>query len=248
MLCCKSVQSPHPLPVFAMPGSRTAPDHPSVICTVDVVLLTLSAGELKVLLHQRPQEPFSGAWALPGGYIHAQQDVSAWHAAARVLQDKVGIVSPYLEQLATYSGPERDPRGWSVSIVYFALVSEDLLPADQRGLKLCAVSHLPRLAFDHRDIVDLAVARVRSKSQYSSLPVYLCAEQMTLPQLQAVYEAVLGEPINKVSFRRKIDELGMLEPVEGAQETGQAHRPAQFYRLKPEFRRSLSLALRGLNA
>ncbi len=231
-----------------MPGTRSAPDHPAVICTVDVVLFTLSAGDLQVVLHQRHHEPFAGSWALPGGYIHAQHDASAWHAAARVLQDKTGIVSPYLEQLATYAGPQRDPRGWSVSIVYFALVPEDLLPADQPGLRRCAVSRLPRLAFDHRDIVELAVARVRAKSQYSSLPVYFCGDLMTLPQLQAVYEAVLGEPINKVSFRRKIEELGMLEPVEGAQETGQAHRPAQLYRLKPAFKRLLSLASRGLNA
>ena len=231
-----------------MPAKPANPDHPAVICTVDVVLLTLGEGELQVVLHQRPQAPFAGSWALPGGYIHAQRDASAWHAAARVLQDKTGIVSPYLEQLATYAGPERDPRGWSVSIVYFALVAEDLLPCDRPGLKRCAVSRLPKLAFDHREIVDLAVTRVRAKSQYSSLPVYFCGEQMTLPQLQAVYEAVLGEPINKVSFRRKIEELGMLEPIEGAQETGQAHRPAQIYRLKPAFQRSLSVVSRGLNA
>ena len=231
-----------------MPALPLSPDHPTVLCTVDVVLLTLHAGELHVLLHQRPQAPCQGMWALPGGFIHAQSDASAWHAAARVLQDKTGIVSPYLEQLATYAGPKRDPRGWSVSIVYFALVAEDLLPADRPGLKRSPVSKLPRLAFDHRDIVELAVARVRAKSQYSSLPVYLCGEHMTLPQLQAVYEAVLGEPVNKVSFRRKIEELGMLEPVLGVQETGQAHRPAQLYRLKPAFHRMLSVVPRGLNA
>lgn len=223
-------------------------DHPAVICTVDVVLLTLHAGELHVVLHQRSQGPCEGMWALPGGYIRAQSDASAWHAAARVLQDKTGVVGPYLEQLATYAGPERDPRGWSVSIVYFALVAEDQLPGDRQGLKRCAVARLPKLAFDHRDIIELAVARVRAKSQYSSLPVYLCGEQMTLPQLQAVYEAVLGEPVNKVSFRRKIEELGMLEPVVGAQETGQAHRPAQLYRLKPAHRRALCMVSRGLNA
>lgn len=223
-------------------------EHPAVICTVDVVLLTLHAGELQVVLHQRPLAPCEGMWALPGGYIHAQSDASAWHAAARVLQDKTGIVSPYLEQLATYAGPQRDPRGWSVSIAYFALVCEDLLPPSRPGLKRCSVERLPKLAFDHREIIDLAVQRVRAKSQYSSLPVYLCGEQMTLPQLQAVYEAVLGEPVNKVSFRRKIEELGMLEPVIGAQETGQAHRPAQLYQLKPAYRRELSVVSRGLKA
>jgi 8-oxo-dGTP diphosphatase len=186
--------------------------------------------------------------ALPGGYIHAQEDKTAWDAAARVLKDKAAIASPYLEQLATYSGAERDPRGWSVSIVYYALVPSEVLALGHEDLMLAPVSRLPKLAFDHKSIIELAVSRVRAKSQYSSLPVYLCSEPITLPRLQAVYEAVLGEPINKVSFRRKMDELGMLEPVEGAMEAGGAHRPAQVYRLRKEFRRELSIVMRGINS
>ncbi|MDA8522404.1 NUDIX hydrolase [Acidovorax sp. NCPPB 4044] len=223
-------------------------DFTPILCTVDVVLLTLEGQELHAVLMQRPHGPCAGAWALPGGYIHAQEDGTAWDAAARVLQHKVGIASPYLEQLATYSGAGRDPRGWSVSIVYCALVPAELLPASAPGLRRAPVHRLPPLAFDHADMVALAVSRVRSKSQYSSLPVYFCGERMTLPQLQAVYEAVLGEPVNKVSFRRKIDELGMLEPIEGVLESGAAHRPAQVYRLRPPYRRALSLVARGLNA
>ena len=226
--------------------------HPSIICTVDVVLLTLIDGALHVLLQKRDAEPFAGVLALPGGYVHAQQDQDAADAAARVLRDKAGIVSPYLEQLATFAGPARDPRGWSVSIAHVALVAESALqavagsrPADPAWKP---VERLPALPFDHRQIVACAVERVRTKSQYSSLPVYLCAENFTLPQLQAVYEAVLGEPLNKVSFRRKIDELGVVEPIEGAFESGGAHRPAQLYRLKRAFRHALSLSLRGLRA
>ena len=90
------------------------------------------------------------------------------------------------------------------------------------------------------------MARVRSKSLYSSLPVFLCGPEFTLPQLQQTYEVVLGEAVNKVSFRRKMDELDMLEAVPGAMRGGGAHRPAQLYRLRPEFRRSLSLLERGL--
>lgn len=229
-------------------GSGPGPVFPTVICTVDVVLLTLRDQALHVVLLRRKNEPFAGALALPGGYIHAQEDRTAWDAAARVLRDKTGIVSPYLEQLATYSSAERDPRGWSASIVYYALVPAELLPTDREELQCVPVNRLPRLPFDHRDIIDLAVSRVRAKSQYSSLPVYLCGERMTLPQLQSVYEAVLGEPINKVSFRRKIEELGMLEPVAGALETGAAHRPAQVYRLREAYRRELSTVARGINS
>lgn len=222
-------------------------EFPSIICTVDIALLTLVDDVLHVLLLRRDREPFAGSLALPGGYVHAQADHSAEDAAARVLREKAGIVSPYLEQLATFSGPGRDPRGWSLSVAYCALLPAGLLAVDGAERQLRPVAKLPALPFDHGRIVDAAVQRVRSKSQYSSLPVYLCGEAFTLPQLQAVYEAVLGEPVNKVSFRRKMEELGMLEAIPGAQTSGGAHRPAQLYRLRREYRHALSLLDRGLN-
>ncbi|SAI19974.1 Bifunctional NMN adenylyltransferase/Nudix hydrolase [Bordetella ansorpii] len=235
-------------PSSAESPTASAAAHAAIICTVDVVLLTLRDHALHVVLLKRRGEPHAGVPALPGGYIHPQEDATAWDAAARMLREKTGIVSPYLEQLATYSGRQRDPRGWSLSVVYYALVPDALVPDDGEGLSVVPVADLPQLPFDHAEIVQLAVSRVRAKSQYSSLPVYLCGERITLPQLQAVYEAVLGEPINKVSFRRKVEELGMLEPVEGELLTGAAHRPAQVYRLRPAFRRELSTVQRGLNA
>lgn len=232
----------------AMPESAPAraASSPRVICTVDVVLLTLRDGRLQVVLLRRDREPAAGQWALPGGYIHADTDQGAQDAARRVLRDKAGLESPYLEQLATFSGPTRDPRGWSVSIAYYALVPAALLPADDGRLALRPVDALPALPFDHADIVSVAVSRVRSKSQYSSLPVHLCQAPFTLPQLQAVYEAVLGEPLNKVSFRRKMEEMGVLEPIVGALESGRANRPAQLYRVREEYAQQLSLLERGL--
>jgi len=221
--------------------------HPPIICTVDVVLLTLADGALQVLLARRDREPFNGVLALPGGYIHREDDQSARDAAVRVLADKAGVASPYLEQLETFSGPARDPRGWSLSVAYYALVPLTALPTPHAGVGLKPVDRLPSLPFDHRQIVDAAVQRVRAKSQYSSLPVHLCDERFTLPQLQAVYEAVLGESINKVSFRRKVDSLAMLEAIEGELEHGRANRPAQLYRLRREFRHALSMVDRGLN-
>ena len=220
--------------------------HTPLICTVDVVLLTLLDGALHVALLAREHAPWAGQLALPGGYVHPQEDASALASAARVLQHKTGVVSPYLEQLATFSGPARDPRGWSVAVVYCAVVPPCVLQPAHATLQLLPVHQLPPLAFDHADMVAAAVARVRSKSQYSSLPVHLCAEPFTLPQLQGVYEAVLGEALNKVSFRRKMEEWGMLEPVPGALQGGGAHRPAQLYRLRPAFRQQLSLSARGL--
>jgi 8-oxo-dGTP diphosphatase len=219
----------------------------AIICTVDVVLLTLQQDTLKVALLKRDQEPFQDVLALPGGYIHADEDLDARDAAVRVLKEKTRIESPYLEQLASFSGPARDPRGWSVSIAYYALVaSEAIESAGDARIKLTSVDKEVALPFDHRQIIGTAVARLRSKSQYSSLPCHLAGETFTLPQLQHIYETLIGEPLNKVSFRRKMDEMGMLEPLPGEFETAGAHRPAQLYRLKAEFRAQLSLIERGL--
>lgn len=219
----------------------------TVICTVDVVLLTLKDDQLQVALLKRDREPFIGSLALPGGFIHADKDDDARSAALRVLDAKTGIKVPYLEQLATFSGAKRDLRGWSVSITYYALVSYDVIEkAGHPDVRLQSVDRLPKLPFDHATIIDTAVSRLRSKSQYSSLPCHLAGPTFTLPHLQRVYEALMGETLNKVSFRRKMTEMDMLEPLVGQMEAGGAHRPAQVYQLKPEFRERLRLLERGL--
>jgi 8-oxo-dGTP diphosphatase len=220
----------------------------SIICSVDVVLLTIAEGELMVALLERAHEPFKGVLALPGGFIHPHEDQDTQASAIRMLKDKTGIESPYLEQLATFSGRSRDPRGWSLAVAYYALVPLPVVVQAQGTAKLHPASEARELPFDHSQIVATALARVQSKSSYSSLPVHLCGDAFTLPELQSVYEIVLGEPINKVSFRRKMDELGLLEPIEGALQGGKAHRPAQLYRIRPQFRRKLALTERGLNA
>ncbi len=218
-----------------------------VICTVDVALLTLKDEQLNVALLKREREPYQGVAALPGGFIHVTEDADARDAALRVLKEKTGIEAPYLEQLATFSGPARDPRGWSISVAYYALVSFDVIArGGHPDIKLTSVDKSASLPFDHRAIIDTAVARLRSKSQYSSLPCYLAGETFTLPQLQRVYEALMGEPLNKVSFRRKMAEMAMLEEVTGQFESAGAHRPAQLYRLKPALRERLTLIERGL--
>lgn len=217
-----------------------------VICTVDVALLTLTDEGLTAVLVKREHAPYEGEYALPGGYIDAEQDLDARHAAMRVMTAKTGIVVPYLEQLATFSGPARDPRGWSVSIAYYALVPFDMIGQAHPDLRLAHVDAGLVLPFDHRAIVETAVARLRNKSQYSSLPCFLVGESFTLPHLQRVYEMLMGESLNKVSFRRKLAEMNVLEPVDGQFESAGAHRPAQLYQLKPAFKRQLMLLQRGL--
>ena len=215
----------------------------TAILTVDAVLLTLKDDELHVALFKRGHAPFKGLWALPGGYIHESEDDHASAAAARVLKAKASVVSPYLEEYGTFSGPGRDPRGWSLTVVYYALVPENLMG---EKVSLFPVAKLPSLPFDHADIVAGVVTRVRNKAAYSSLPVFLCGEEFTVPELHAVYQAVLSQPLNLPNFRRKLDDLDILEEIPGATRLAGRNRPAQLYRLKKQFRSLLSVRDRGL--
>jgi 8-oxo-dGTP diphosphatase len=211
------------------------------ILTVDTVLLTIVDAELCVALHQRESSPFAGHWALPGGYIHTQTDDSAKAAAARVLRDKTGVNSPYLEEFGSFSGPVRDPRGWSLTVVYFALV-----PVVSAQVTLFPVSRLPSLPFDHGQIVAGVLERVRSKASYSSLPVHLCPAEFTIPELHAVYEIVQGESINMANFRRKLADLDLLEAIPGSTRSAGRSRPSQLYRVNKRFKNQLSVRGRGI--
>ena len=196
---------------------------------MDTVLLTLGSGGLSVALLERDQAPFAKRLALPGGYVHVQEDASLEAAAARILRDKARLESRFLEQLGTFSGAARDPRGWSLSVAYFALVPAAELEVAAGVLSLHAVASLPPLAFDHAAIVGAAVARLRGKSSYSALPAFLLPPLFTLAELHAVYQQVLGTRLDPASFRRKIVDQGIVEAVEDRR-VG-AHRPAALYRL-----------------
>lgn len=205
---------------------------PHPICTVDGVLLVIEDDQLKVLLHKRPNEPFKDHWALPGGYIHLDSDQSSDEAIQRIMSDKTGLAELYLEQLKTYSGPDRDPRGWSVSIAHLALVSRNNLDMGSAldNVELFSVSDLPELSFDHAKIIGDALSRLQGKGAYSSLPAFLLDESFTLSSLRRAYEIVLNEKINPSAFRRKIFALGMLEET-GETTKEESPRPAVVYRL-----------------
>lgn len=216
--------TPRPLPIM---------DYPQPLVTVDAVLLTLRDGCLQVALHRRPAEPFRDRLALPGGVAHVDQDASVEAAILRVLLDKTGFRPRYIEQLGVFSGPDRDPRSWSVSIAFVALVPEAALTEATEGIfHFHSVDALPALAFDHGTIVAAAVQRLRNKTRYSTLPTQLLPQRFTLSQLQATYEAIVGHPLNKAAFRRKIEEEGVVVATD-AYTQGGAHRPAQLYEARP---------------
>lgn len=206
------------------------------IVTVDVVLLTQHQGRLAAGLIRRENPPFEGRMALIGGYVRANEDDSADATARRVLLEKTGLRGFFLEQLATFSGRDRDPRGWSVSIAYLALTPASRLvaplAADDR-LKLLPVDDLGDLPFDHGRIMGAAIERLRGKGAYSTLPARLIEEPFTLTELQKVYEVSLGvDRLDKSSFRRKLNEMDLVEEAAGRR-TDTGGRQAQLYRLKP---------------
>ena len=234
-------------------ADRNAPPPPreQPIVTVDVVLLTLKEDELCAALLQRSRAPHVGEWTLPGGFVHTDTDEDALAAATRILRTKAGIASPYLEQLQTFSGRHRDSRGWSVSVAYYALVPPQTLESaaasgQSPALKWRPVDSIRSLPFDHRDILRTAVDRVQSKTQYTSLPVHLMPPTFTLSELQAVYETLLRTELDKRGFRRRIEELDVIEPASHQPVTRGAHRPAQLYRLKRKASNTVATADRNL--
>jgi 8-oxo-dGTP diphosphatase len=199
-----------------------------VIVTVDVVLLTLKDRRLQVALMKRPLEPFKSVPALPGGYVHAEEDADVAVAAYRVLRDKMQLRPPYLEQLGTFSGARRDPA---------RLVDQRLLPgACHRGRRGGFPMVPGRQACHASPSTTPSWLRRRSRACATSQRIRpcratCCRRLFTLSELQAIYSQMLGEPLEKSSFRRKLRDLDFLEEVPGAFQGGK-QRPAQLYRLK----------------
>lgn len=205
--------------------------------TVDVVtfLYNLKTFELKVLLVKRDNDPFRDKYALPGGFIHDKENTH--QTAVRVLKEKAGISSLYLEQVKTFDGKNRDPRGQVFSVVYMSLVNEELLP-DGLNKDLVQTFTLKKLlgkktklAFDHRDIITYAYQRLKAKVLYSNLSTLSMPKYFTLSELQTVFEVVLAEKLDKRNFRKKITNFGFLIETDQSRK-GQSKRPAKLYQNK----------------
>ncbi|MBN8751475.1 NUDIX domain protein [Xylophilus ampelinus] len=219
-----------------------APNFPRPLASVDVVLFTVQADALQVLLVRRAddkREPFPGRWALPGGFVNVETDASLLDCALRKLREKTGAITPYLEQLGSWGNATRDPRGWSATHCFYALVPAASVEL-QRGANATEVRWFDadgalrkRLAFDHVELLAAALARLRGKVEYTSLPAFLIEEPFTLPALQHVYEVVLGRPVDKSAFRKRMQGGGFMEEAGmRAAEAGQLGRPAMTYRLR----------------
>lgn len=213
--------------------------HPPFAVTVDLAVFTIRDGSLSLLLVQRANEPFAGRWALPGGFIEPDED--ALTAARRELAEETALdtVDAHLEQLATYSAPDRDPRMRVVSVAHVVLapgLADPTAGSDAGDARWWTIEDLlddegPRLAFDHAQIVRDALERVRSKLEYTTLATQFVTEPFTLAELRAVYAAVWGVAPDLGNFRRKVLSTdGFVVPTDERAESSRGPRPLLFRR------------------
>lgn len=204
---------------------------------VSVVIFSLrpieaEGQQLAVLLVRRVTPPFEGSWALPGGWVRTGEGLE--QAARRQLATRTGLKPAYLEQLYTFGRPDRDPREHRIAVAYYALIrsGDEQLKAggDSAEPRWFAVAELPaQLAFDHREILEYALWRLRNKVSYARIAYQLLPPEFTMAQLRTVYELILGEAIDPANFRRRVEASGEIEPT-GRRIEGEAHRPPRLYR------------------
>jgi len=209
-------------------------DYPQPSVTADVIIFTMHEQDLHALLIQRKRPPFEGMWAIPGGFVDI--DESLEEAAERELEEETGVRDVYLEQLYTFGEVNRDPRGRVITVAYFALVPADVVEPqagdDATDARWWPVYDLPPLAFDHHDILGYALQRLRYKLEYTAVGFELMPEAFSLSELQAVYEGILAEELDKRNFRRKILNADVIEET-GEYRTGEG-RPAKLYRFRDD--------------
>jgi len=199
--------------------------------TVDIVIFTIRDTQLQVLLVKRAIPPFKGRWAIPGGFVLPNESLD--DAARRELREETGVEDVWLEQLYTFGDPKRDPRGRVVTVAYFALVSPDRAPPlagsdAAEALWWPATATPAPLAFDHDHILGVALERLRGKLAYTTIGFELLPKKFTLSQLQRVHEAILGVALDKRNFRKRVDALGVVRPLNEVAHDGTG-RPGQLF-------------------
>ena len=216
--------------------------------TVDCVVFGLDVEEedLRVMLIQRGIPPFEGRWALPGGFVRINETLE--ETARRELKEETGIEQVYLEQLYSFGELKRDPRERVVTIAYYALVNlnEHRITAatDARSAAWFSVSDLPPLAFDHNDIVEVGLQRLKGKVRYEPIGFELLPRRFTMSQLQTLYEIVLERRLDRRNFRKKLLGMGLLIDLNEVQQDV-AHRAAKLYQFDEKKYRQLRK--RGFN-
>ena len=200
--------------------------------TVDVVILTIHSGKLKVLLVKRANEPFRGKWSIPGGFIRLSENLD--DAALRVLKEKTNVQNIYLEQLYTFGDPLRYPNTRVITCAYFALLrAEDIkLEVSNKDVvserQWHSVEKLPPLAFDHKEIIEYSLKRTRERLELCPIAFQLLPKKFTLTELQQSYELILKKTLDKRNFRKKMLTSNILVETNEYSKQG-SKRPAALY-------------------
>lgn len=203
----------------------------TVKVTVDILAFAVHQGVLEILLVKRKYEPFKSHWALPGGFL-TDDDFGLDAAAERELVEETNVSNVYLEQLFSFGDKGRDPRGRVVTVAYMALLGQEELElrasSDASGVAWWPVSELPSLAFDHDQIIDYGRKRLKYKIEYTPAAFSLLPAKFTLRDLQSVYEAILGYPVDNRNFRKKFLSASVLKQLDETSQEG-SYRPARLY-------------------
>ena len=206
-------------------------EYPRPAVTTDCVIFGFDAGELKILLIERGIEPFKEKWALPGGFINMDEDAET--CARRKLKEETAIENVYIEQLFTFSKVDRDPRFRVISIAYYALVKlskyHTHAGVDTNNVRWFPLSEVPELAFDHTQIIEMALERLKGKIAYQPIGFELLSERFTLPELHLLYEIILQKKLDRRNFRKKMLSFGLLID-ENELASGAPNRAPKLYR------------------
>jgi 8-oxo-dGTP diphosphatase len=212
------------------------PIYPMPLVRLDLVVMAVQDDKLKVLLSHRKEAPYKGKWGLPGGVLRIDLDSSLETGAQRVAIERLGRVLPNIGQVSAVGCADRDPRApWAISVIYRSLVQPEIeiTPGKRvQALEWRAVTDVADandLAFDHASLVAQAVEAVGREIRDLRFPKGWMPEEFTLSELQAKSEGVLGTKLDKVTFRRRIDNTPTVKPIDGKMRQGGSHRPAQLY-------------------
>jgi len=201
-----------------------------ILVTVDNVIFSIVENKPQVLLIKRAIDPFKGEWAIPGWFVLDDEDTEK--AAYRELEEETNVKNAYLEQLYTFSDVDRDPRWRVVSIAYMALVNRESMTikagSDANDAQFFPINKLPKLAFDHKKIINYAIQRLKWKFEYTNVAQYILPKKFTLSELQNVYEIVMEQTFDVRNFRKKIEKLNIIKET-GEKEVGVQNRPAKLY-------------------
>lgn len=203
--------------------------------SVDAVVFGYEAGNISVLFIKRKYEPFKGQWAIPGGFIKEEETLE--EAVKRELAEETGLEIKYLEQLYTFGALKRDPRGRIISIAYFAFVKPNTFKlnasTDAEDVQWFSIDKIPELSFDHEEILQTAIERLRGKIVYEPIGFELLDEKFPFSDLEKLYTTVLGREVDRRNFRKKINHLNILDELNEKVSKGSG-RPASLFRFNKE--------------